>query len=155
MGWIVPELLERCSQGSGVYFDGVAQIEMSGWSRGRVVLVGDACGCVSLLAGQGPQEYGICFNFSPDGSRIAYLSEEAEGPIRVFVVDASGSSEPVELTGEEGLDPARDHLDSEYEAPAGTPMASVSTAPRPSACGSSWRTAAASGGSRSGSTGSP
>lgn len=53
MGWIVPELLERCHQRSRVYFDEVAQIEMSGWSRGGVVLVGDACGCVSLLAGQG------------------------------------------------------------------------------------------------------
>jgi 2-polyprenyl-6-methoxyphenol hydroxylase-like FAD-dependent oxidoreductase len=53
MGWIVPELLERCPYGSGVYFDEVAQIELSDWSRGRVVLVGDACGCVSLLAGQG------------------------------------------------------------------------------------------------------
>ena len=36
-----------------MYFDEVAQIELSDWSRGRVVLVGDACGCVSLLAGQG------------------------------------------------------------------------------------------------------
>ena len=53
MGWIVPELLERCPYGSGVYFDEVKQIEMSDWSRGRVALVGDACGCVSLLAGQG------------------------------------------------------------------------------------------------------
>jgi 2-polyprenyl-6-methoxyphenol hydroxylase-like FAD-dependent oxidoreductase len=54
MGWIVPELLKRCSQGeSELYFDEVAQIEMPTWSRGRVVLVGDACGCVSLLAGQG------------------------------------------------------------------------------------------------------
>ncbi len=53
MGWIVPELLERCPYGSGVYFDEVAQIEMPSWSVGRVVLVGDACHCVSLLAGQG------------------------------------------------------------------------------------------------------
>ena len=36
-----------------MYFDEVKQIEMSSWSRGGVVLVGDACGCVSLLAGQG------------------------------------------------------------------------------------------------------
>ncbi len=53
MGWIVPELLERCPYGSGVYFDEVAQIEMPSWRVGRVVLVGDACQCVSLLAGQG------------------------------------------------------------------------------------------------------
>jgi len=54
MGWIVPELLKRCPhERSQVYFDEVTQIDMSGWSRGRVVLVGDACWCVSLLAGQG------------------------------------------------------------------------------------------------------
>jgi 2-polyprenyl-6-methoxyphenol hydroxylase-like FAD-dependent oxidoreductase len=53
MGWIVPELLEKCPEGGGIYFDEVAQVEMPSWRRGRVVLVGDACGCVSLLAGQG------------------------------------------------------------------------------------------------------
>jgi 2-polyprenyl-6-methoxyphenol hydroxylase-like FAD-dependent oxidoreductase len=53
MGWIVPELLERCPAGSGLFFDEVGQIEMPHWRIGRVVLVGDACQCVSLLAGQG------------------------------------------------------------------------------------------------------
>jgi 2-polyprenyl-6-methoxyphenol hydroxylase-like FAD-dependent oxidoreductase len=53
MGWIVPGLLERCPSESGVYFDAVAQIEMPNWNAGRVVLVGDACWCVSPLAGQG------------------------------------------------------------------------------------------------------
>jgi 2-polyprenyl-6-methoxyphenol hydroxylase-like FAD-dependent oxidoreductase len=36
-----------------VYYDQVAQIIMPEWSRGRVTLLGDACGAVSLLAGQG------------------------------------------------------------------------------------------------------
>lgn len=53
MTWIVPELLERASGTANLYFDMVSQIEMSHWSVGRVVLVGDACQCVSLLAGQG------------------------------------------------------------------------------------------------------
>ncbi len=53
MDWLVPELLERCAQASGFYFDTVTQIEMPRWSTGRVVLLGDACQCVSLLAGQG------------------------------------------------------------------------------------------------------
>lgn len=52
LGWIVPELLDRCNR-SSLYFDAVSQIEMPRWSTGRVVLVGDACQCVSLLAGQG------------------------------------------------------------------------------------------------------
>ncbi len=36
-----------------LYYDQVAQVEVPQWSRGRVVLVGDACQAVSLLAGQG------------------------------------------------------------------------------------------------------
>jgi 2-polyprenyl-6-methoxyphenol hydroxylase-like FAD-dependent oxidoreductase len=36
-----------------LYFDTVSQIRMDRWSSGRVALVGDACFCPSLLAGQG------------------------------------------------------------------------------------------------------
>lgn len=53
MRWIVPELLERASGVRDLYYDDIAQIEMPKWSSGRVALVGDACQCVSLLAGQG------------------------------------------------------------------------------------------------------
>lgn len=53
LDWIVPELLEGCAQTANLYFDKVMQIELPQWSTGRVVLVGDACQCVSLLAGQG------------------------------------------------------------------------------------------------------
>ena len=50
--WIVPDILKQ-SEGVDIYFDEVSQIEMPGWSHGSVVLVGDACQCVSLAAGQG------------------------------------------------------------------------------------------------------
>jgi 2-polyprenyl-6-methoxyphenol hydroxylase-like FAD-dependent oxidoreductase len=43
--------LARCPE--EIYYDQVAQVELPKWSSGRVVLVGDACGAVSLLAGQG------------------------------------------------------------------------------------------------------
>ncbi|GAB3543523.1 2-polyprenyl-6-methoxyphenol hydroxylase-like FAD-dependent oxidoreductase [Actinopolyspora lacussalsi] len=51
--WLVPEALAHCPPSEDVYYDQVAQIETSRWHRGRVVLVGDACHAVSLLAGQG------------------------------------------------------------------------------------------------------
>ncbi|MFE3457836.1 FAD-dependent oxidoreductase [Nocardiopsis aegyptia] len=35
------------------YFDSVSQVAMEEWSRGRVVLVGDAAWCVTLFAGYG------------------------------------------------------------------------------------------------------
>jgi 2-polyprenyl-6-methoxyphenol hydroxylase-like FAD-dependent oxidoreductase len=53
LGWIVPELIERSGEGSDVYFDDVTQVVVPTWHHGRVVLLGDACQCVSLLAGQG------------------------------------------------------------------------------------------------------
>ncbi|MFI7119272.1 FAD-dependent monooxygenase [Amycolatopsis sp. NPDC049868] len=53
LGWAVPKALDLCPPSGEVYYDQVAQIEMPSWSRGRVVLVGDSCYAVSLLAGQG------------------------------------------------------------------------------------------------------
>lgn len=53
LDWIVSEILEHCDGVDSIYYDQVAQIEMPQWSRGRVTLVGDACGAPSLLAGQG------------------------------------------------------------------------------------------------------
>lgn len=53
LGWVVPEVLAHCPPAADVYYDDVAQIEMPSWHRGRVVLLGDACFAVSLLAGQG------------------------------------------------------------------------------------------------------
>ena len=52
IGWIVPRLYDGIEPAS-FYFDQVSQIEAPQWSSGRVVLLGDAAYCVSLLAGQG------------------------------------------------------------------------------------------------------
>ena len=52
--WIeVPEILRRLEACEELYFDSVSQIRMPAWSKGRVVLVGDAAYCPSLLAGEG------------------------------------------------------------------------------------------------------
>lgn len=52
-GWESAQILEALDRCDELYFDRVSQIRMGGWSRGRVVLVGDAAFCPSLLAGQG------------------------------------------------------------------------------------------------------
>lgn len=52
-GWEAPLILERMEDARTFYFDRVSQIRMPSWTRGRVALLGDACACVSLLAGQG------------------------------------------------------------------------------------------------------
>src|SRR5262249_8910960 len=52
-GWECKSILNALHGCDDLYFDSVSQIQMPGWSKGRVVLVGDAAYCPSLLAGQG------------------------------------------------------------------------------------------------------
>ncbi|MEV1248197.1 FAD-dependent monooxygenase [Nonomuraea sp. NPDC049750] len=51
--WEVPALLEAVRGSTDFYFDSVSQIHMDRWSKGRVVLVGDAAYCASPASGQG------------------------------------------------------------------------------------------------------
>ncbi|MFH8403404.1 FAD-dependent monooxygenase [Streptomyces sp. NPDC018019] len=53
VGWQVPRLLEASRTADDFYFDGLHLIEMDRWSRGRVVLLGDAAHCASPASGQG------------------------------------------------------------------------------------------------------
>lgn len=53
LGWEIPELLEKMRAAADLYFDPVSQIHMEAWSQGRIVLLGDAAHCPSLLTGQG------------------------------------------------------------------------------------------------------
>ena len=52
-GWEVPRILDRIGDAATFYLDRASQIRMPDWSRGRVVLIGDAAAAPSLLAGQG------------------------------------------------------------------------------------------------------
>ncbi|MBO0864189.1 MAG: FAD-binding domain [Mycobacterium sp.] len=52
-GWECPRILQAMDDADGIYFDRVSQISMDNWSRGRVMLIGDAAGAVSLVAGEG------------------------------------------------------------------------------------------------------
>ncbi|MGR6912792.1 FAD-dependent monooxygenase [[Actinomadura] parvosata] len=53
VGWQVPALLDAARDADDFYFDSVAQIHLDRWSKGRVVLVGDAGYCASPASGQG------------------------------------------------------------------------------------------------------
>jgi 2-polyprenyl-6-methoxyphenol hydroxylase-like FAD-dependent oxidoreductase len=52
-GWIIPQLLDGMLASEHLYFDAVSQVHVDPWHKGRVALVGDACQCVTLLAGKG------------------------------------------------------------------------------------------------------
>jgi 2-polyprenyl-6-methoxyphenol hydroxylase-like FAD-dependent oxidoreductase len=53
LGWIVPRVVEQCPPAAEIYYDIVAQVEVPDWVDRRVVLLGDSCQAVSLIAGQG------------------------------------------------------------------------------------------------------
>ncbi|XVU23639.1 FAD-dependent monooxygenase [Actinoplanes sp. CA-054009] len=52
-GWKVPSLLAAMPTAADFFFDSVDQVHVDRWSRGRVVLLGDAGYCGSPLAGLG------------------------------------------------------------------------------------------------------
>ena len=53
IGWITNDLLDKMKETADFYLDSINQIKLEQWYKGRVVLVGDACQCVSLVTGQG------------------------------------------------------------------------------------------------------
>lgn len=52
-GWEVPRFLDAADGAADFYFDSIGQVRMDRWSRGRVVLLGDAAYCASPASGQG------------------------------------------------------------------------------------------------------
>lgn len=52
-GWIARQMLKDYSSTDPAFFDSMTQIVMQSWSKGRVALIGDSSGCLTLLAAQG------------------------------------------------------------------------------------------------------
>jgi 2-polyprenyl-6-methoxyphenol hydroxylase-like FAD-dependent oxidoreductase len=52
-GWECARILDALADSPDFYFDSIKQIHMDRWSRGRVVLLGDAGYCPSPMSGQG------------------------------------------------------------------------------------------------------
>jgi 2-polyprenyl-6-methoxyphenol hydroxylase-like FAD-dependent oxidoreductase len=53
LGWECPQILAAVDEVDDLYFDVVSQVKMDRWSRDRVLLIGDAAACISLLGGEG------------------------------------------------------------------------------------------------------
>ncbi len=110
-GWECPEILATLDDVDDLYFDVVSQIRMEGWSRDRVLLIGDAAGCISLLGGEGTglASPGLMYwpgNWrglaatttapsAPTSSGCARSSRRSKPPRR----DTSGSSPPGPSSG--------------------------------------------------------
>ena len=91
MEWEVPQILARLDEVDDIYFDRVSQIRMERWSNGRVVLIGDAAACVSLLAGEGTglamaEAYVLAGELHRGGDDYAAAFREYEAKLRPFLV---------------------------------------------------------------------
>ncbi|MBI1255936.1 MAG: hypothetical protein GC204_00555 [Chloroflexi bacterium] len=53
VGWISSDLLDGLTPETPIFMDTVTQIQMPSWSSNRVVLIGDAAYCLTLISGQG------------------------------------------------------------------------------------------------------
>jgi len=51
LGWEAPRVLKEMDASTDFYYDMVAQVKMDKWSKGRVVLMGDAGYCASPISG--------------------------------------------------------------------------------------------------------
>ncbi len=52
-GWIVPQMVEAMRKADDLFFDVLSQIYMPVWSKGHIVLAGDAAHATSFMSGQG------------------------------------------------------------------------------------------------------
>lgn len=53
LAWECPQIAAELERAPELYLDRVSQVRMDRWSKGRVVLIGDAACCVSLTSAQG------------------------------------------------------------------------------------------------------
>ncbi|TMR93095.1 FAD-dependent monooxygenase [Nonomuraea basaltis] len=93
-GWEVPALLDAVRDAEDFYFDSIAQIHMDRWSKGRVVLVGDAAYCASPASGQGTSlaivgAYALAGELATGGGTDGYERE-----LRDFVAANQALAEP-------------------------------------------------------------
>ncbi|WKG04610.1 FAD-binding domain [Mycolicibacterium sp. HK-90] len=97
-GWECREILAAVDGVDDLFFDVVSQIRMDTWSRERVLLIGDAAGCISLLGGEGTglaitEAYALAGEFArADGDhRLAF--ERYESQLRPFIAGKQAGAE--------------------------------------------------------------
>jgi 2-polyprenyl-6-methoxyphenol hydroxylase-like FAD-dependent oxidoreductase len=54
-GWISERILNDLEPSTSIFLDTFTQILMKSWTKGRIALLGDACGCLTMISGQGSQ----------------------------------------------------------------------------------------------------
>lgn len=89
--WETRDILKALDGAADVYFDRVSQIEVPDWSKGRLVLLGDAAACPSLLAGEGTgiamtEAYVLAGELHRAGGDVAEAVTAYESRLRPFLL---------------------------------------------------------------------
>lgn len=89
-GWETADMLRALEAAPDLYFDRVSQIVMPQWSKGRIALIGDACACPSLLAGEGSamamaEAYTLAGELHASGGDHATAFQAYERRLRAYV----------------------------------------------------------------------
>jgi len=98
--WETKRLLEFLDAAPDFYFDSLSQVKMQSWSTGRVVLLGDAAGCASPMAGMGTSiavvgAYVLAGELKAAGDDYAKAFANYEAAMREFVREAQKMAEGV------------------------------------------------------------
>lgn len=100
-GWEVPRLLDYLAASTDLYLTPISQVRMDSWSKGRVVLLGDACMCASPLSGRGTSQaligaYVLAGEIATAAGDYASAFAAYEGQLREYVkINQEGADEVV------------------------------------------------------------
>lgn len=97
-GWECRQILAAVDGVDDFFFDVVSQIRMDRWSQGRVLLIGDAAGCISLLGGEGTglaitEAYALAGELALAGDDYRRAFKSYESRLRPFIEGKQAGAE--------------------------------------------------------------
>jgi 2-polyprenyl-6-methoxyphenol hydroxylase-like FAD-dependent oxidoreductase len=100
MKWETPRMLALLDAAPDLYFDSISQVRMDKWSKGRIVLLGDAACCPSPMAGMGTSiavvgAYVLANELKNAGGDYSAAFARYETPMRGFASAAQKMAEGV------------------------------------------------------------
>ncbi|OBI55459.1 hypothetical protein A5667_03840 [Mycolicibacterium fortuitum] len=97
-GWQCRQILAAVDGVDDLFFDVVSQIRMNRWSDDRVLLIGDAAGCISLLGGEGTglaitEAYALAGELARAGDDYHRAFDSYESLLRPFIEGKQAGAE--------------------------------------------------------------
>jgi 2-polyprenyl-6-methoxyphenol hydroxylase-like FAD-dependent oxidoreductase len=96
-GWICRTILDDLEPSTPIFLDSFTQIRLPSWSKGRIALLGDASGCLTMASGQGlhmamGEAYVIARELSRDDATVSQAFREYEKLFKPLVRKKQGNA---------------------------------------------------------------